>query len=80
MKDSEFLRNHANWNSLGATCYYIEKGAHELNLMSRRQHITITEMQAQVQILQKWLGDLHERLSEFANGTTTPNEQPPKST
>lgn len=64
MKDTEFIRKRSDWSKIGQTCYYVEKGAHELLLMSRRQHMTVTELRAQVNVLQKWLADLDAQLSQ----------------
>ena len=55
MKESEFIQQHPKNGNIQQTCYYLEKGAHKLMLMSRRQHMTVTELHAQVEVLQKWL-------------------------
>lgn len=66
MKNTEFIQQRDDRGTIGQTCYYIEKGAHKLKLMSLRQYMTVTELRAQVSILQKWLRDLDEQLGQEA--------------
>lgn len=66
MKDSEFIQQRDDRGKIGETCFYVEKAAQELLLMSRRQYMTVTELRAQVSVLQKWLGDLDEQLAQPA--------------
>jgi hypothetical protein len=71
-KESEFIQQHPNRENIQQTCYYLEKGAHKLRLMSRRQHMTVTELHAQVGALQKWLRDLDEWLTQAPTQKETP--------
>ena len=64
MKEGEFIRERSDWGSVGQTCSYVETAAHKLMLMSRRQHMTVTELRAQVGVLQKWLSDLDAQLAQ----------------
>jgi hypothetical protein len=64
MKESEFIQQHPKRGKIQQTSTYIEKGAHELKLMSQRQHMTVTQLRAQVGVLQKWLHDLEEWLQQ----------------
>ena len=67
MKAAEFIQQRSDRGKIGQTCYYIEKAAHELQLMSRRQYMTITELRAQAGVLQTWLQDLDEQLAQDAH-------------
>lgn len=64
MKDTEFIQQRADRGSIAQTCTYVENAAHKLQLMSVRQHMTVTELRAQVNVLQKWLSDLDTQLAQ----------------
>lgn len=64
MKDTEFIQQRDDRGKIAQTCTYVEKGAHEFKLMSQRQYRTVTELRAQVGVLQKWLHDLDEQLAQ----------------
>lgn len=64
MKDSEFIQQRADRGTVAQTCTYVENAAHKLKLMSVRQHMTVTEIRAQVGVLQKWLSDLDTQLAQ----------------
>ncbi len=64
MKDTDFIQQRTDRGTIGQTCTYIENAAHKLKLMSVRQHMTVTELRAQVGVLQKWLSDLDTQLAQ----------------
>lgn len=64
MKDTEFIQKRPDRGGVIQTCGYIEHGAHKLRLMSNRQHMTVTELRAQVAVLQQWLRDLDDQLAQ----------------
>lgn len=63
MHDTEFIQKRTDRRKIDETCYFIEKAAHELLLMSRRQRMTVTELRGQIRVLQKWLRDLDRQLA-----------------
>jgi hypothetical protein len=72
MKDSEFIQKRSDRGKIGQTCHYIETGAHKLLLMSRRQHMTVTELRAQAKVLQQWLTDLEGYLATEPDNQEVP--------
>jgi hypothetical protein len=62
MQDSDFLSNSADRENITKSCNYLERGSHKLQLMSVRKNMTVTEMQAQIGVLKKWLAILEKHL------------------
>ncbi len=63
MHDAEFVQKRTDRLKIDETCYFIEKAAHKLLLMSRRQRGTVAELRGQISVLQKWLRDLDDQLA-----------------
>ena len=70
MKSSEFIHQRPDLRGVSQTCYMIDRAAHKLMLMSNRQRMTVTELRAQVQVLQAWLNQLDEQLAQAPPSNT----------
>ena len=59
----DFFPQRSDRGPMQQKCAYIEKAAHKLLLASRRQHVTTSELRAQVSVLHQWLTELEAQLA-----------------